>query len=126
MARQEPVESIRRTSDSGSRDSEGPEFIRYVDSRETQINEVWDFGYDGVTHEVQPTAQVYFRDGVVGEFSSDYMTESGRRIPLHGRITINGSFEHLGVPGDENLLDPGPSWGDGGTTTIQNWGIQPG
>ena len=32
------------------------------------------------------------------ELSSDYLTEGGIKIPLLGKISINGSFEHLGVP----------------------------
>ena len=46
---------------------------------------------------------------------------------------MNGSVESLGIPdfhrtggpfGPDNLLDPHFSWGDRGTTTNQNWGIQ--
>ena len=49
--------------------------------------------------------------------------------------SINGSVQLLGAPDflrnngppwTDNLLDPGPSWGDGGTTTNQNWESQPG
>ena len=58
MARQEPVGSINSPSDSGIGDVEGPEFIRCVDGREPHIYEVWNFGEDDVTHEVDTTAQV--------------------------------------------------------------------
>ena len=84
--------------------------------------------------EVRPTAQVDVGAGVLGEFFSDYLAESGRRIPILGIITINGSVEWLGIPDfhrtggpfwSDNLLAPGPSWGDGGTTTNQNWGSKP-
>ena len=71
----------------------------------------------------------------MGDFSSNYITESGRRIPILGQISINRSVEDLGIPDfhrtggpfwDDNLLDPCSSWGDGGTTTNQNWLFQPG
>ena len=96
-----------------------------MDGQEPQIIEVWDFGSNGVTREVHLTAQVDVGTGNVRYLSSDYLTESGRRIPIIGRISINGSVEWLGVP-DFHRTD-GPvvvalrsSWGDGGTTTNQN------
>ena len=58
MAVWEPVGSIDSPYNSGSRDAEGPEFIQCVDGREPQINEVWNFGEDGVTCEFHPTARV--------------------------------------------------------------------
>ena len=85
--------------------------------------------------EVQPIARLDVSYGVVGEFSSEYLAESGRRIPILGRISINGNVEYLGVPDfhrtggpfwTANLLDTCSSWGDGGTTTNHNWGSQPG
>ena len=56
-------------------------------------------------------------------------------ILILGRISINGSVKWLGVPDfhrtggpfwTANLLAPRSSWGYGGTTTNQNWGIKPG
>ena len=47
---------------------------------------------------------------------------------------INGNVQWLGIPDflrtngppcTDNLLDPGPSWVYGGTTTNQNWGSKP-
>ena len=134
MVSQDPVVSIGWPSDSGSGDAEGPKFIRCVDGREPQIHEVWAFVDDGVTREVHPNVRVDFYAGVVGEFLSDYLTESGCRIPIIRRISINGSVEYLGVPGFHrtggtfwaaNLLAPRSSWGDSGTTTNQNCGSQP-
>ena len=66
MTRREPVGSIRWPSDSGSGDSEGPEFIRCVDGRETHIHEFWAFGDYGVTREFQSTELVDVGDGFVG------------------------------------------------------------
>ena len=106
-----------------------------MDGWEPQINEVWAFGSDGITCEVHPTAQVYVGARVMGYLSSDYLTEIWRRIPILNQISINGSVEYLGIPEfhrigepfwDDNLLVPCYSWGDGGTTTNKNWGIQPG
>ena len=85
------VGPIRRPSDYGSGGTEGPEFILFVDGREPQIHEVWAFGSDGITHEVHPTAQVDIIAGVMGEFSSDSLTESGRRITILRKISMNGS-----------------------------------
>ena len=107
MTRRAPVGSIRHTSVSGSGGAEGTEFIQYVDSREPQIHEVWDFVSDGITHEVHSTAQVDAGNLAVGEFSSDYLNESGRRILILGRISINGSVEWLGVT--EFLRTNGPA-----------------
>ena len=58
IARQEPVVSIDRPSDSGSGDEYGPKFIRCMDGREPHIHKVWTFGEDGVMCEVHPTAWV--------------------------------------------------------------------
>ena len=58
MTRSAPVGSIRWPSNSGSEGTKGPEFIRCADGRDPQMHEVWDFGYDGITREVHPTARV--------------------------------------------------------------------
>ena len=56
-------------------------------------------------------------------------------IPILGQISINGSVEYLGIPDfhstgglfwADNLLAPRYTWGEGGNTTNQNWGIQSG
>ena len=108
MNRRDPVGSIGRPSDSGSGGAEGPEFVRCVDVREPQIHEVWAFGFDGVTHEVHPKEQVDVGTGFVGDFLSCCLTESGRRIPILGRISIHGSVEWLGVPNFHRTS--GPFW----------------
>ena len=134
MARREPVGSIGQTSDYSSGDAEGPNFIWCVDGREPPIHEVLAFGDNGVTREVHPTAWVDVGAGVVREFASYYLTESGRRIPIFGRISINGSVEYFGISDFyrtggpfwiDNLLATHYSWGDGGITINHNWGSQP-
>ena len=86
--------------------------------------------------EVHPTAQVYFGDGGVGQFLSDYLTKNRRRIPITGRISINGSVKILGIPNfrrtsgpmyTNNLQDTHDTtgWGDS-VNSNQNWGFQPG
>ena len=133
MTRRALVRSICLPSASDSGGAELPKFIRCVDGRELQIHKVWAFGSDDITHEVHPTAQVDVSAGVVGEFSSNYLTRSGRMIPILRKISIIGSVEYLGITDfhrtsgpfwDANLLAPCSIWGDGGTTTNQNWGIQ--
>ena len=51
------------------------------------MHEVWDFGDDVITDDIKrkahPTALVDVRSGVVGQFSSEYFTENGRRIPMN-------------------------------------------
>ena len=89
MTRSAPVGSICWPSNSGRGGNEGLKFIRFVDSQDPQINEVWNFGSNSITREVHPIAQVDFGAGVVGVFSYDYLTESGRRVPIIGQISIN-------------------------------------
>ena len=66
---------------------------------------------------------------------SNFLTGSGRRVPILCKISINGSVEYLGIPDFHrtgglfwagNLLAPRYSWGGSGTTTNQNWVIPPG
>ena len=104
-------------------------------SQEPPIHEVWVFGSNGITREVHPEERVYVGVGVVGELSSNYLTESGCRIPILERISINVSAEWLGAPDlhrtggpfwAANFLATRSSWGYGGNTTNKNWGIQHG
>ena len=74
MARRDPVISIDIPSYSVSRDSEGPEFIQYLDGREHQIHEFWTFSEDGVTREVHLEAQVDVSAEFVGELSTNHLT----------------------------------------------------
>ena len=131
MAGREPVGYIRRHSGSDSGDEDGPKLILCVDVRDPHIKEVWTFGEDGVTREVHPTAQVDVGAGFVGEFVTNYLTPSLRRIRMFGLNSINGGIQWLGVPAplrtdgtswNDNILAPIPTWGNGGTTTNSNWG----
>ena len=85
--------------------------------------------------EVHMIERVDVGAGFVGEFATDCLTPSWRRIPMFGVNPINGSYQWLGVP--DFLITDGPPWtdnllapvhilGDGGITTNQNWGSQPG
>ena len=58
MHRPETVGAINQTSDSGSGDDYGLDFIRSVGGRQPIIHKVWIFGDDGITTEVHPTARV--------------------------------------------------------------------
>ena len=74
--------------------------------------------------------------GNVGKLLANYLDENGRRIPILGKISINGSVKLLGIPDFirnsgplfvENLQSPTvPSgWGNADTSN-QNWGVLPG
>ena len=93
MSSQEPVEFIRRYSNSGSGCEDGPDFIGCVDRRQTHIHEVCNFYEDNATREVHPTAQVDVGSGFIIYFSTDYLTPSWRRVPMSGRNSINGSVK---------------------------------
>ena len=106
-----------------------------MDVRDPQIHEVWNFGDDGVTREVHPTARVDVGTGFVREFSTDYLTPSWFRVPMFVLNSINGSFQWLGVPHflrtdgppwTDNILSPSPSWVNCGATINRNWVSQPG
>ena len=83
---QAPVGSTCRTYNSGSRGAEGPEFIRCVDGQDSQIHEVWAFGSDDIMREFHPTARLYVGAEIVGELSSNFLTESWCRVPILGQI----------------------------------------
>ena len=78
----DPVGCIGCSYNYGSRDAEGPEFIRCVDGRAPQIHEIWALREDGVTRKFHRTAQVNVSAGVIAEFMTDYLTETLRRIPF--------------------------------------------
>ena len=61
------------------------------------MNEIWCFGSDSIICEVHPTAKVDVGVGVVGQLSSDYLSENGHRIPILVQISINGSVKRLGI-----------------------------
>ena len=129
MAGKETVGAICWRSNPGSGDKDGPKFIRCVDGWELQIYEVWTFGEDGVTPEVHLTEQVDVGAGFIVGFSTNCLTEDGRRIPMFGVNSINVSIQWLGVPTPlrtdgptwtDIILVPSPAWGTGGTVTNSN------
>ena len=61
------------------------------------MHKIYCLGYDGITCELHPTAQVYVGAGSVGQLFSDYLAENGRRIFILGQIPINGSVKFLGI-----------------------------
>ena len=81
-------------------------------------------------------AQVEVGAGTVGEFTTNYLAENGRRIPIIGQLCINGSIQFLGIPDFfrgsglsfiEKLKSPTDSTGWGhGDTSNKNWGVMPG
>ena len=72
----------------------------------------------------------------VGAFSRDcfqtiYSAENGCRVSIYDQKSINGTVEWLGTPAPfcdtgvawpENILVPGPRWGDGGN--YKTWDLQ--
>ena len=100
-----------------------------MDGLNPEVYEVWTFGEDSVTPEVHAIAQVDVGAGFIGEFTSNYLTADGRRIPIFDRKSINGSVEWLGVPAPvrtygaswaDNILFTSTSWGASGTATNSN------
>ena len=100
------------------------------------MHKIWCLGSDGVNCEFRPKAQIYVGAETVGQFVTQYFAENGRRIPIIGQISINGSVKILGIPDDdwvcglpfiENVLDltVPHGWGDNDTSN-QNWPIIPG
>ena len=75
MSRQDPYGFINTFSNSCGRDAEGRYFIWYVDRREPQVHEVWNFDGDGVPLEFYPTARVDAGYGFVRESATNYLTE---------------------------------------------------
>ena len=89
--------NICRTSKYGSRVSETGAFIQCVNGREPQIHELWCHGIYGIFCKVHPYARIEILDGTVGEFSTDYISENGRRNKVIGKISINGSVQFIGL-----------------------------
>ena len=73
--------------------------------------------------------------GVVCKLSTNLLTENGFKTSIFCKISINGSFEFLGVTDPlrtngrywvDNLLVPILDWGFSGTVINLNWVSQPG
>ena len=125
----QPMGSILWPSNPGSRVTEDNEFIRCVDGQEPQINELWCLSLYNINQEVHPTARVEVVAGTVGEFTTNYLAENRRRIPIIGKLSINGSVQFLGIPDFvwgfglsflTNLQAPTDptGWGNGGVPII--------
>ena len=122
MTRRKPVVVIRQPSSCGSRDKDGLEFIRCVGGREPQIQELWSFSEDRITHKFHHFAQIDVDDFSGYCFDTAYATEIERIVFIYGRKSIDGSVEWLGVPApsygtgfpwNENIFVPNSCWGDG-------------
>ena len=98
MIRSRSMLSIRRTSDFCSRGSEDIDFIWYVDGRYPQLHKIWSLGLDNVTREIHSTERVEVDNGTVGDITTNYLAENGHRIPIIGRLYINGSVQFLSIP----------------------------
>ena len=122
MIRRRPTGYIRRPYDYSNGDTEDTEFIRCVDGRDPQLHEMWCLSLDNVIRKIYPTAQIEVGAGTVGELTTNYLAENGRRILIIGQISINISVQFLGIPNFfsnsrllfcENLQDP---------TVLIGWG----
>ena len=92
------MESIRRSSNSGSGGTEDVDFIQCVDSQEPQIHNIWCLSSDGVTRKIHPTMQAEVAAGTVVQFKNNFLAENGCRIPIIGPNFISGSVQLLGIP----------------------------
>ena len=122
---------IRRPSDSGRGGTKYVDLIPCVDGQEPQIHKMWCLGSNGVTHKIHPTERVEVGARTMGQFTTNYLAENGRRIHIIGKISINGSVKLWGIPNFvrnsrfsfiENLQSPTvPSGWGGANTSNQNW-----
>ena len=92
MSMTDQVGDIRWPSDSVCGGAHRFQFIHCVDIRKPEVHKFWVLGEDGVIPEVHPTAQVDVGAGIVGEFSTCYLTDNGCRTPIFRKKSINGSF----------------------------------
>ena len=53
------------------------------------MHEIWCLGSDGITCEVQATAQIDVGAEIVGQFATQYIAEYGHRVPVIGQISFN-------------------------------------
>ena len=66
----------------GCVDTDRSKFIRHVDGRNLEVNEVWVLGEYGVNPEVHLTARVDIVAGVVCKFVTNYLTENGFKASI--------------------------------------------
>ena len=110
MLMPDSVGAICWPSRTGCWNADRYQFICCVDGRETKVHEVWILGEDGVTPEVHPTVQVDVGAGILGDFSTHYLTENGHMFSMFVKNPINGIFDILGFPA--TLRTNGPPWID--------------
>ena len=91
MPGMEPVGAISRPSNSYCGENDGPQFIRFVDERQPEINEIWTFGEDGVTPKFHLTARIDVSNFVGGYFFIEYLNQIWSRVPMFGQKSINGN-----------------------------------
>ena len=99
MSMADPVRATRWPSDSGCGVADRSKFIRCVDGRDPEANEVWILGEDDVTPGIHPTARVDVEGGFFYKFSTNYLTENGFKTSIFCKKSINGIFEFIGVHG---------------------------
>ena len=76
MPRREPSGAIFQPYNSGSGEDDGIDFVRCVGGRQPKIHEVWNFGEDRITPEVNPFACIDVGDFVRDCFATDCLTEN--------------------------------------------------
>ena len=91
-----PMGYICRPSDTGSGGSDDTEVIQCIDGQEPQIHKLWCLVLDNITCNAHPTAQVEVGYGTMKEFTTDYLAENGRIIPIIGQLSINGRVQFFG------------------------------
>ena len=82
-----------------------PNFSNVLQGRDPQFHKLWCIGLDNITHEVHMTAQLEVGDGTMGGFTTNYLAENGRRIPIIEKLYINGSIQFLGTPDFSGEMD---------------------
>ena len=122
MPRRDPVGVIHQPFKYGTGADDGLEFIRCNGGQKPEIHEVWTFGDNGITPEVHTFVRVDVSAFIGDCFGTDYLTENGRRVPIFGRKSINGSIEWIGVP--SFLRNDGPPWGENILCPSPRWGVR--
>ena len=67
--------------------TEATAFIKCINGRDPQINELWCLGLDGICRKVHTKARVEVPSGTVGEFG----------IKIIGQLSVNNSVQFLGL-----------------------------
>ena len=99
-------------------------YISYIDGREPNFFELWDFTEDGII-EIHLYARVQISDNFVGyTFYSHFFNTREILIPFLGRRSVNGSVQWLDVPrpfGETGNLTA--AWTE--NTFVNSWGTNP-